>query len=93
MPTDTRADLNGPFIHTRMNGPFAQYGRCVTEFLRSSRDEGAVRRFARSRLAGYKVPGRIVVVAGIPRLDSGKVDLAAARTLAIGDRGREEQGP
>jgi hypothetical protein len=29
------------------------------------------------------VPGRIVVAAGIPRLDSGKVDLAAARTLAI----------
>jgi acyl-CoA synthetase (AMP-forming)/AMP-acid ligase II len=46
-------------------------------------DEETVRRFARSRLAGYKVPGRIVVAAGIPRLDSGKVDLAAARTLAI----------
>jgi acyl-CoA synthetase (AMP-forming)/AMP-acid ligase II len=54
-------------------------------------DEETVRRFARSRLAGYKVPGRMVVVAGIPRLDSGKVDLAAARTLAIGEGGRERQ--
>jgi 3-oxocholest-4-en-26-oate---CoA ligase len=56
-------------------------------------DEEIVRRFARSRLAGYKVPGRLVVVAGIPRLDSGKVDLAAARTIAIGDRGPNEQRP
>ncbi len=44
-------------------------------------DEGMVMAEARARLAGYKVPKRIVFLAAIPRLGSGKIDRRAAAAL------------
>ena len=40
--------------------------------------ESAVQAFARSRLAGYKIPKRVQFVDAIPRLGSGKIDRRAA---------------
>jgi acyl-CoA synthetase (AMP-forming)/AMP-acid ligase II len=40
--------------------------------------------FARGRLAGYKVPRRVVLVDALPRLGSGKIDRQAlARDAAV----------
>ncbi|MCA0377532.1 MAG: acyl--CoA ligase [Gemmatimonadetes bacterium] len=44
-------------------------------------DHEALVRDARARLAGYKVPKRVVFVDAIPRLGSGKIDRATARAL------------
>ncbi|WP_411280246.1 class I adenylate-forming enzyme family protein [Gemmatimonas sp.] len=44
-------------------------------------DEGKVTSEARLRLAGYKVPKRVVFVDAIPRLGSGKIDRRAAAML------------
>ncbi len=44
-------------------------------------DEGTVTRDARARLAGYKVPKRILFVDAIPRLGSGKIDRRATAAL------------
>ncbi|MBP6771866.1 MAG: AMP-binding protein [Gemmatimonadaceae bacterium] len=44
-------------------------------------DAHAVERFARSRLAAYKVPKRVCFVDAIPRLGSGKIDRRAAAAL------------
>ena len=41
---------------------------------------------ARSRLAGYKVPKSVVVLAELPRLGSGKPDRAALRGAVLGPR-------
>jgi acyl-CoA synthetase (AMP-forming)/AMP-acid ligase II len=38
--------------------------------------------WVRARLAGYKVPRRVVVVEAVPRAPNGKADYAAARRLA-----------
>ena len=38
---------------------------------------------ARERLAGYKVPKRILLVDELPRNAMGKVDKVALRTMAI----------
>jgi fatty-acyl-CoA synthase len=46
----------------------------VVRRVESSLDEGAVLAHARSRLAGYKVPRRVVFLEALPRLGSGKVD-------------------
>ena len=45
--------------------------------------EPALRDFVRERLAGYKVPKRIVVVDSVGRSPSGKADYKAAKALAI----------
>jgi fatty-acyl-CoA synthase len=44
--------------------------------------EAALRQHVRERLAGYKVPKRVLRVATIGRGVSGKVDYAAARARA-----------
>lgn len=49
---------------------------------RASIAADVVVREARTRLAGYKVPKRVVFVDAIPRLGSGKVDRRAAQQLA-----------
>ncbi len=45
-------------------------------------DADGVRDWSRERLAGYKVPRRIVVVAEMPRSPAGKADYTAARAAA-----------
>jgi len=44
-------------------------------------DEEAIRRELRSRLAPYELPRRVVFVAAIPRLDTGKVDRSGVARL------------
>lgn len=44
-------------------------------------DPGSIRQWAGQRIAGYKVPRRVVLVDVVPRLGSGKPDLAGAREL------------
>jgi fatty-acyl-CoA synthase len=52
-------------------------------------DEAALREFVRRRLAGYKVPKRIVFVDSVGRSPSGKADYkgAKAKALAAAQRG------
>lgn len=47
-------------------------------------DETRLLTFARQRLAGYKVPKRVVFVVQIPRLGSGKIDRRAAAAMIDG---------
>jgi fatty-acyl-CoA synthase len=47
-------------------------------------DEARITAFARQRLAGYKVPKRVVFVPHIPRLGSGKIDRRAAAAMIDG---------
>jgi acyl-CoA synthetase (AMP-forming)/AMP-acid ligase II len=58
--------------------PDPDWGEAVTAVIIAAGGEGApsldeLRAFARSRLAGYKVPRRLEVVATIPRTASGKI--------------------
>lgn len=46
----------------------------------------ALRRFARERLAGYKLPRRITFVEELPQTASGKVARAAVRALLLADQ-------
>jgi O-succinylbenzoic acid--CoA ligase len=57
---------------------------CAQVVLREPVAPEALRAFARERLAGYKVPKRVEVVAGLPRTDSGKL---LRRALASGIAG------
>jgi acyl-coenzyme A synthetase/AMP-(fatty) acid ligase len=41
----------------------------------------SIRRFARARLAPYKVPKEVLIVAELPRNAMGKVEKAAVRAL------------
>lgn len=65
--------------------PDAKWGEVGCAFV-VTRDgsllEDAVVAHARSRLAGYKVPRRVVLVAELPRLGSGKVDRTALARAA-----------
>ena len=45
-------------------------------------DEDELRRWVRSRVAGYKTPKRVLHVDSIGRAPNGKADYAAATTLA-----------
>jgi len=45
--------------------------------------------WARTRLAGYKVPRRVIALPELPRLGSGKVDRAALARMATGAEGRK----
>jgi len=54
-----------------------------------SQDELA--KWARARLAGYKVPRRVVVVPSVPRAPNGKADYRTARQLASGASGTGAQ--
>jgi long-chain acyl-CoA synthetase len=46
---------------------------CVQPAFGVTADEGAIRAQLRTRLAGYKVPKRIVFMEALPREDSGKI--------------------
>ena len=45
--------------------------------------EAALREFVRERLAGYKVPKRVIVVASVGRSPSGKADYKGAKAQAL----------
>jgi fatty-acyl-CoA synthase len=45
--------------------------------------ESALREFVRERLAGYKVPKRVIVVASVGRSPSGKADYKGAKAQAL----------
>ena len=47
--------------------------------------------FARARLAGYKVPKRVVVLDALPRLGSGKIDRHALARDAAALASRAEE--
>jgi fatty-acyl-CoA synthase len=49
--------------------------------------------YARTRLAGYKLPTTVVAVSAVPRTGAGKVDLAAARALAAACAHARQQAP
>ena len=48
-------------------------------------DEEALQAFARTRLAGYKLPRRIITVDHVHRAANGKADYPWARTVALND--------
>jgi fatty-acyl-CoA synthase len=66
--------------------PDEQWGESVTavvELRAGARPaESAMRAFVRARLAGYKVPKRVLVVDSVGRSPSGKADYKAARAKA-----------
>jgi fatty-acyl-CoA synthase len=68
-----------------LGAPDAEWGEVVLAVVAPVRgatvDDGGLRDWVRDRLAGYKVPRRIVVVADVPRSPAGKADYAAARAL------------
>jgi fatty-acyl-CoA synthase len=70
-----------------------QWGEAVTGVVElkpgAQGDEAALREFVRRRLAGYKVPKRIVFVDSVGRSPSGKADYkgAKAKALAAAPRG------
>ena len=49
-------------------------------------DEGALVDFARTRLAGYKMPRRVIVVDTVERAANGKADYKWAKAHALADR-------
>jgi fatty-acyl-CoA synthase len=68
--------------------PDATWGEVGCAFVVARREPGvthaALLGFARGRLAGYKVPKRVVVVDALPRLGSGKIDRQALAREAAG---------
>jgi O-succinylbenzoic acid--CoA ligase len=64
---------------------------CVLREGRRAPDLGALERWCRQRLAGFKVPKRFVAVDHLPRTASGKVDRVRARALA--ESALHEVGP
>ena len=77
--------------------PDERFGERVTAVLspRPGRtiDEEALQAFARTRLAGYKLPRRIITVDHVNRAANGKADYPWARTVAFDDAkaGTEEK--
>jgi fatty-acyl-CoA synthase len=63
--------------------PDPQWGQAVTAVVEApfGTDVEEVRAHVRERLAGYKVPKRVVVVERCPRAPNGKADCKAARGL------------
>lgn len=63
--------------------PDPQWGQAVTAVVEAplGTDVEALRAHVRERLAGYKVPKRVVVVAKCPRAPNGKADYKAAREM------------
>jgi long-chain acyl-CoA synthetase len=47
-------------------------------------EEKAVRQFARKRLADYKVPRKVVVLAALPRNATGKILKTTLRQMPLG---------
>jgi len=64
--------------------PDEKWGEAVTALVEleagRSASEAALRAFVRERLAGYKVPKRLVFAASVGRAPSGKVDYKGAKT-------------
>ena len=46
-------------------------------------DEESVMGFARTRVAGYKLPRRLLVVQTVPRAPNGKADYKSAKAIAL----------
>lgn len=66
--------------------PDPRWGHAVAAVVQSDAalDSETVRRSLRDRLAGYKIPKRVLVVEQMPRTASGKADYAAVRRLLDG---------
>jgi fatty-acyl-CoA synthase len=64
--------------------PDEKWGEAVTALVElepgHAPSEDELRAFVRERLAGYKVPKRLVFAAGVGRAPSGKVDYKGAKT-------------
>ena len=67
--------------------PDEKWGEAVSGRRRAARRRGAaeaeLREFVRERLAGYKVPKRVIVVASVGRSPSGKADYKGAKAQAL----------
>jgi acyl-CoA synthetase (AMP-forming)/AMP-acid ligase II len=67
--------------------PDDRFGERVTAVVSAhpghSIDEAALAVFARQRIAGYKMPRRIIVVDAVRRAANGKADYAWARETAL----------
>jgi acyl-CoA synthetase (AMP-forming)/AMP-acid ligase II len=70
-----------------------QWGEAVTAVVElrpgAAAEEGSLRHFVRERLAGYKVPKRIVFVESVGRSPSGKADYKGAKARALASLGAE----
>ncbi|HET9690935.1 MAG TPA: AMP-binding protein [Acidimicrobiales bacterium] len=66
--------------------PDERFGEVVVALVETGAEvtDDELAAFARRSLAGYKVPRRFVPVASVGRAPNGKVDYAAARTIAAG---------
>jgi fatty-acyl-CoA synthase len=60
---------------------------CAFVSLRSAATEDELRSWVRDRLAGFKVPKRVVLVDALPTGGTGKIDKLSLRTEAAGLRG------
>jgi fatty-acyl-CoA synthase len=71
--------------------PDERWGQAVTAVVEladpSGHDEPALRRFVRERLAGYKVPKRVLAVSRMFRAPNGKADYPAAAAWAAEQAG------
>ncbi len=68
--------------------PDDTWGEAVTAVIELAKGAGApdvetLRAFGRARLAGYKLPRRVEVVAALPRTASGKVQRGKARAMVL----------
>ena len=62
--------------------PSERWGEEVVAVVEGAVGPGALERYARYHLAGFKVPKRWVLVPSIPMVGIGKPDRTAARALA-----------
>jgi acyl-CoA synthetase (AMP-forming)/AMP-acid ligase II len=69
--------------------PDERFGECVTAVVSAHPghevDEAALITFARTRLAGYKMPRRVIIAQEVRRAANGKADYKWAKALAAGE--------
>ena len=73
--------------------PDARFGERVTAVLSlragGSLDEPALMDFARTRVAGYKLPRKLIVVGQVQRAPNGKADYKWAKSTALAEEARQ----
>ena len=77
------AEVDGVRTVVVVGVPSERWGEEVVAIVQGDVAPGALDRYARYHLAGFKVPKRWMLVRSIPMLGIGKPDRAAARALAL----------